>query len=403
MYSRNRFAILMLAIAVSLPVTAQQPVHAFACNSQQFDRSCPGGGAPGAIFLGSDGNLYGVAAITDSTSSESKGGLVYSLTPGGNFHILYQFVAGTKENYPDGSSPTTLAEGPDGMLYGATSFGGKSNAGTLFRLNKDGSGFEVIRSLCESCEAHQIETGPWILAGDGNFYGVAPGKDDCFHRVPCGAIYRITPATGVDKFVVQFKSPTEYIPNLSVVAPDGTLYGTLESDGASPMLFHFDEVVGKLTTSVLDVPTGGPYAGAYSLVIGPNGNFFGLYDYYDGQYLYATGLFEVQMNGAGLKVFPVIPNFAFSEGMAFGSDGNIWIAQQGLTYTYPEYGAIVTVSPKDGSLIETLQPFSPSSAVGAFPISFISGSDGSLWGVTAQDGQAPQNQFGAGVVFNLMP
>jgi|HubBroStandDraft_1064217.scaffolds.fasta_scaffold75210_1 uncharacterized repeat protein (TIGR03803 family) len=410
MRSRTLFAVLAVMIALALDAAGQEPVaiHTFACNSQQFQGGCPNGGAPQPIIQGSDGNFYGVAEVTAASSSGLRGGLVYSLTPAGTFRILYQFFPGKKRNYPDGTTPLTLAEGPGGMLYGATEFGGAGNMGTLFRLNKDGSGFQVLRSLCKHCENNQIKFGPWVLAGDGNFYGLAPGVKQCIDDVPCGAIYRITPATGADKFVVNFKSPAEYFPTSLLAGPDGTLYGTLTADpsGTSQsQLFHYDEVAGKLQTSALDVPIGGRATGAYRLILGPNGNFYGLYDYYDGDYLYPTGLFEVQLDGSNLQVFPVIPNFAFAAGMAFGADGNIWMAQEGsgVQRENPEYGAIVTVSPTDGSLIQTLDPFSPTSAAGGFPIGLISGSDGKLWGVSAEFGKASQGLFGAGVVFNLTP
>jgi hypothetical protein len=122
------------------------------------------------------------------------------------------------------------------------------------------------------------------LAGDGNFYGLAPGLKQCIDDVPCGAIYRVTPATGEDKFVVSFKSPAEAFPTSLLAGPDGTLYGVLTSNqnGTSQsQLFHYDEVAGKLQTSALNVPIGGRATGTYKLILGPNENFYGLYDYYD--------------------------------------------------------------------------------------------------------------------------
>jgi hypothetical protein len=228
----------------------------------------------------------------------------------------------------------------------------------------------------------------------------------CIDDVPCGAIYRITPATGADKFVVQFESPAQDFPSSLLAGLDGSVYGTLtaERNGISQsQLFHYDEVAGKLQTSALDVPIGGRGSGAYSLLLGPNANFFGLYEYGEGLSP-NTGLFEVRLDGSDLQVFPLIPNFANAEGMVFGADGNIWMAEQGLGQGQnPEYGAIVTISPKNGSLIQTLDPFSPSSAVGGYPIGLISGSDSKLWGVSAVFGQVSHGLFGGRVVFNLTP
>jgi uncharacterized repeat protein (TIGR03803 family) len=168
MHPRNLFAVLMVTIAMSLYAAGQQPaaIHTFACNAQQYQAGCPNGGLPQPIILGSDGNFYGVAEVTAASSSGLRGGLVYSLTPAGAFQILFQFLPGKKGNYPDGTTPLTLAEGPGGVLYGATDLGGAGNMGTIFRLNKDGSGFEVLRSLCKHCKNNQIKFGPWVLAGE---------------------------------------------------------------------------------------------------------------------------------------------------------------------------------------------------------------------------------------------
>ena len=41
----------------------------------------------------------------------------------------------------------TLAEGPDGMLYGVTTDGGAGGAGVLFRIQTNGTAFTVIKSF----------------------------------------------------------------------------------------------------------------------------------------------------------------------------------------------------------------------------------------------------------------
>ena len=66
------------------------------------------------------------------------------------------------------------------------------------------------------------------------------------------------------------------------------------------------------------------------------------------------------------------------------------------------YGQILTFSPANGSLIQTLTPFSQTSLVGGYPDDLIS-AGGSLWGLTTFYGEAPQGSLGEGVVFSLTP
>jgi uncharacterized repeat protein (TIGR03803 family) len=59
---------------------------------------------------------------------------------GSGFAVLKNFDSGT-----DGATPGSLTEGSDGALYGTTSYGGAYGVGTLFRVNKDGSEFTVLK------------------------------------------------------------------------------------------------------------------------------------------------------------------------------------------------------------------------------------------------------------------
>jgi uncharacterized repeat protein (TIGR03803 family) len=58
-------------------------------------------------------------------------------------------------NFPDGAEDgrfprSSLIEGWDGTLYGTTQNGGTNDAGTLFKVNKDGSGYRVLHSFTGS-------------------------------------------------------------------------------------------------------------------------------------------------------------------------------------------------------------------------------------------------------------
>ena len=58
---------------------------------------------------------------------------------GTGFALLKQFVGGS-----EGAKPMRGLALSGGVLYGTTLLGGISNAGTVFKINTDGSGYAVI-------------------------------------------------------------------------------------------------------------------------------------------------------------------------------------------------------------------------------------------------------------------
>lgn len=101
-------------------------------------------GAEGAstyatLTEGTDGNLYG----TTYEGGMNDAGTVFKVGKDGTgFTVLHHF------NGTDGLNPWGgVMEGSDGTLYGTTELGGAQDFGTLFKINTDGSGFEVLREF----------------------------------------------------------------------------------------------------------------------------------------------------------------------------------------------------------------------------------------------------------------
>src|SRR6266699_3317231 len=98
---------------------------------------------PGTLIEGSDGTLYG----TTGDGFFNNAGTIFKMgKTGGGYTLLHTFVL----NGDDGTNPNGLIEGTDGVLYGTTISGGIDNPfgqygfGTIFKLNKDGSGYTVL-------------------------------------------------------------------------------------------------------------------------------------------------------------------------------------------------------------------------------------------------------------------
>jgi uncharacterized repeat protein (TIGR03803 family) len=89
-------------------------------------------------------------------------------------------------NATGGMANGSLVEGRDGLLYGATMYGGASGVGVIYRIARDGSLFQVLHSFAAGGPARSY--GGLTLASDGHFYGIAfAGK----------AIFRFDPPTAL--------------------------------------------------------------------------------------------------------------------------------------------------------------------------------------------------------------
>lgn len=79
------------------------------------------------LLLATDGNLYGT---TDEVAGTIDCGIIFRITPAGAFTVLHTFDGTDGCNSQGG-----LSQGTDGALYGAATFGGAGNYGTVYRLS----------------------------------------------------------------------------------------------------------------------------------------------------------------------------------------------------------------------------------------------------------------------------
>lgn len=405
-------ASLVAVAAMSAYAAGQQPAvtHTFSCTGSSFLRSgpCPQGGRPGALIQGSDGNFYGTAQVSSEGSSAPNGGTVFSLTPSGKFTVLHTFQPGTNNNYPNGNLPGLLTEGSDGELYGVTLYGGVNGCngycgnGVLYRVGKSGSGFQIIHKFCSQTNCTDGGGGALVAGKDGNLYGVSGvgGTGNCgsFYQ-GCGVIFRVTPSTAKYQVVVNFNQTTNgAFPGNLVAASDGTFYG-LNFGTTSDNLFHFTPSTGAVQTTSVVFPffNGLPSRGG-DLTFGANGNLYGLYTIYAKS---GEGVFEVHTDGSNLQFFPFYTTqegAGSPDGLLLGTDGNFWMAEYNGK---SGYGDIIELSPTDGSLVQTVTPFSATAAVGAYPAQVFQTSDGIFWGSTYQYGKVSRGHFADGTVYSL--
>jgi uncharacterized repeat protein (TIGR03803 family) len=121
----------------------------------------------GELIQGTDGALYGTA----SQGGSGGGGTVFKLnTNGTGFTVLKNF----DDSATTGLNPYTgLMQGANGALYGTTYSGGSLGAGTVFKLNTNGTGFSSLANFDYSMTGGYNEGGGLVQATDGTIYGTA--------------------------------------------------------------------------------------------------------------------------------------------------------------------------------------------------------------------------------------
>jgi uncharacterized repeat protein (TIGR03803 family) len=186
------------------------------------------GGAPSSLLEGNDSILYGVAE-----AGMNGYGLVFKISKDGSgYHILYNFHS------PDETAPNGLTEGSDGVLYGTA-------RSSVFRINKDGSGYS-------SWVTPGGPRGGLIEGTNGDWYGV----DGNIFKIKrdqsgYGVVYRFSESGGDGQWPAA--------PLLE--GKDGALYGTTSRGGVEMVaLFspatRTEHVIASCTASIAIRMTG---------------------------------------------------------------------------------------------------------------------------------------------------
>jgi|HubBroStandDraft_6_1064221.scaffolds.fasta_scaffold103988_2 uncharacterized repeat protein (TIGR03803 family) len=169
--------------------------------------------------------LNNVLFGTTANGKDSGDGTVFSLTPSGDFHVLYRFK-GALTPSKDGAWPNSIIA-LNGMLYGTTLYGGKNGNGTVFSVTTTGKE-HVIYSFGSAYSGDgALPNGVTTLHGKfygttffgGNYYG-------CFGDPPvgCGTVFSVT-TDGKEEVLHSFQE-SDGDPATGLAALNGKLYGT---------------------------------------------------------------------------------------------------------------------------------------------------------------------------------
>ena len=364
----------------------------------QVLHSFTGGATDGAnsyaeILEGSDGALYGTTHYGGSTNQ----GVIFKLNKDGTgYQVVHHFTG----KGGDGSQPSArLIEGRDGMLYGTTYFGGSSNLGTVFKLSQDGSGFTVIHSFKGGTAEGTSPYAGLIQGLDGQLYGTttfggATNIGTVFKLMTDGSEYSVlhsfagSGAAGAQPYAALLQGA------------DGALYGTTSYGGTTNQGIVFRIETGGGNFNVLRSFTGvaGDAAAPYSALIrGSDGALYGT-TYAGGSRAQGT-VFKLNEDGGG---YAVVHSFIGTgddaatpyAGLLEGSDGALY----GTTWNggNTNLGTVYRLN-KDSTGYALLHNFTGAGGDGANPYTgLIEAQTGALYGTTAAGGTATY-----GTIFKL--
>ncbi len=176
-----------------------------------YDCSGGDGSLPVGKLLRAEARLYGVTEGGGATG----GGTIFSLSTNGSDYRISKDFTNALEGYQVAGDLRLAGN----TLFGATSYGGENDAGVLFRVETDGSGFVVLKYFGGTNSMHP--RGGLML--DSNvLYGVTCGEGT---ENP-GALFKIGTNGDHFAFVKQFAGEGDVRPNEGLLMAGDFLYGS---------------------------------------------------------------------------------------------------------------------------------------------------------------------------------
>jgi uncharacterized repeat protein (TIGR03803 family) len=167
-----------------------------------------------------DGKLYGIIATAANAACPYGCGGIFSITPSGSEHMVYEFQGGS-----DGYSPAALIVNGTGF-YGATAAGGANGNGTVFTLTTAGKK-NIIYDFPSSKENGSSPSALTLL---GN---VLYGTTATGGSAGDGTLFTLTPS-GAENVLHSFTNePDGRYPRGQLTALNGVYYGATLGGGIS--------------------------------------------------------------------------------------------------------------------------------------------------------------------------
>jgi uncharacterized repeat protein (TIGR03803 family) len=394
----KRFLLPLLGLFFGLfPINAtyaQTPtineLYGFACPNSV----CPEGAGPGPLIQASDGNFYGGTGI--------QGG-IFQITSAGQLTVLHTFTQDPKTgHYDEGEGPIALVEAGDGYLYGINSSGGPDpdSSGTLFKLSKTGANFQVLQVFCTVCTTGSSPTS-LALGSDGNIYGTTSSGGivnniSICQGLGCGVVFRLTPPGTLTVLHALNGSSDSSYPLGVILASDGNLYGTTGNYHPGTV-FRVSPTSGQFTTVHNFPKTSFPNTGVVQLA---NGLLYGVSQPAKGVSGNPT-IFSSTLSGSVKTVAtsPISVRNNYYSPILQATDGNLWTTAYYTTSNTLSVGAALAFNPKNGALEQELLF---NKTVGIDPWSgLLQTTDGTLYGTAASAGTDASGNPAYGTIYTI--
>ena len=380
--------VLLLCTVTAIAVPAQTFTTLHA-----FERADGGGPFLGSLVQGPEGMGWG----TTSYGGAYGGGTVFRMARGGALTTIYNFCG--EAPCPDGETPDAgLVLGTDGNFYGTTSGGGSLSAGTVFKITPSGA-LATLYAFCAqpNCPDGAFPFAGLLLATDGNFYGTTYEGGSANQ----GTVFKLTRA-GVFTTLYSFCSHAGCVdggfPQGGLVqATDGSLYGTTVGGGANLCLGAGCGTIFRITSQgkfqtlhSFDGTDGANPTG--TLIQATDGNLYGT--------TYEPGtVFRISLNGL-LTTLASVPDPV--AGLVQGTDGNFYGTTAGGGGSGNcESGCGTLFEITAGGTLATLHSFdnTDGDAPGA---GLTQATNGIFYGTTFEGGSLTCNSpYGCGTIFSL--
>jgi uncharacterized repeat protein (TIGR03803 family) len=236
-----------------------------------FTGGTDGGSPVDGLMMNAKGTLFG----TTSAGGASGLGAVFRIAGHDTQKVLHSFLGGTDGQTPNGG----VIEDASGTLFGTTTAGGASGAGTVYSVR--GKTEHVLYSFAGGAGDGSDPQAGLVMDGSGNLYGTtyaggASGNGTVFELVAP----KVKTAAWTEKVLYGFGTGTDGAAPVGRVIFDsaGNLYGTTSAGGASGYgtVFQLQANANwaeNILHSFQNADDGyTPYAG---LVADASGNFYG--------------------------------------------------------------------------------------------------------------------------------